>query len=128
MSVPTNKAVRAKIRDFLKKFKKSAKDNGIYFVSRKKNMDTIIALGITIDEAIEKIMTISTGDYSSGPLKDHQSDEGEIWIFSKKVNELNIYIKLRFCETSEWGKQAAAVLSFHEPKYNIFLPHRSTKK
>jgi len=128
MCVVSNKAVRAEIRTFLKKFKKSAKDNGIYFVNRKKNMDTLIELGITIDEAIERIMTISTGDYSSGPLKDHQSDKGEIWIFSKKVNELNIYVKLRFCETSEWGKQAAAVLSFHEPKYNIYLPHKSIKK
>lgn len=68
----------------------------ISFTERKKTMDTLSSLGISINDAICDIYDLQKTDYYSGPLcdRDFPSDT-PLWVFKKKSHNELIYIKFK---------------------------------
>ncbi len=76
-------ASKEEVAAFLKKFKKFAKEAGMYFIDRQVNNTALTSLGLTKNDAKQEIMTLSVTNYCKGPEPDH-NEPGDIWVFGKK--------------------------------------------
>ena len=97
-------------RSFLRRLKNVAASRGIYFVDREKTDLTLVQLGLTRRTCKEEILALSVLDYVDGPLPDIDNT-GHVWIFGKRIQGLEIYIKLKLVDTEEGDK--AKCISFH---------------
>jgi len=121
-----NEIKRAFVAIFLKKFKKIAtKGRGIDFISRSKNIDSLLKLSLTKKNAREEILSLSVADYCGGPEPD-KNKPGEIWEFGKLVEGKEVYIKLKIAQVGQ--EKIAKCLSFHVAEYALCFPLKGTKK
>jgi len=79
---------------FLNLFKEFAQSN-FYFVDRKKSLDCLTHLGITVPQAKNEIMSLTYEDYHRGPLPDEGNTGGELWEFGKKIGGKELFIRLK---------------------------------
>lgn len=105
-----------RILGFLRRFEARINSGDFCFVHRKKNLDGLARLGITIELAKSIISSLTERDYVEGPSTDHDGSEGEIWTFGKTFGSDEIYIKLKL----EHGK--AKVISFHKSESPLRYP------
>ena len=63
---------------FLMLFKELSQ-NAFTFAERKKSLDTMAHLGITIKQAKEEILGLTYQDYYRGPISDTNPKGGEYW-------------------------------------------------
>ena len=101
-------------QEFLKKFKKAAKESGLDIIPTQKNRNAIIDLGITKKIRKEIIFKLKNKNYHSGPTPDRDKP-GDIWVFREEYDGIEIYIKLKL-STKEYGDKAKC-LSFHRARY-----------
>ena len=121
-----NEIKRAFLASFLKEFKKIAtKGRGIDFISRSKNIDSLLKLSLTKKNAREEILSLSVADYCGGPEPD-KNKPGEIWEFGKLVEGKEVYIKLKIAQVGQ--EKIAKCLSFHVAEYPLCFPLKGTKK
>lgn len=78
--------------------------------SRQKNMDTVSDLCLTMADIEAQLLSLAEGDYCGGPLKD-QKAPGDLWVFGKRVQGREVYIKLRL--SGDEKRPTVTVLSFH---------------
>ncbi len=110
-----------KITDFLKNYKSFAQKNWT-LIPRKKNLDSLAELGITVKQAKNVILGLTLGDYSSGPKKDYDRKGINVWTFSTKINGEEIYIKL----SDDFKGDQAKCISFHKAEFPLKKPHAET--
>lgn len=111
------KASRDEVVDFLKRFKAKMAADGLFFVPRKRNLDGITWLGLTIDEVEKIILGLTEINYSGGPEKDVDGSLGEIWFFSVLDDGRGIYVKLKLDD------EFAKCLSFHPAERPMRRPY-----
>ena len=79
-------------------------------VNRSKNIQTLLSLGITWEDAKLEIRELEQGDYVSGPEEDKDfPGSGSVWVFYKEILGQLIYIKLKI----EIVDPNVKALSFH---------------
>ena len=108
---------------FLMLFKELSQ-NAFTFAERKKSLDTMAHLGITIKQAKEEILGLTYQDYYRGPIPDTSSKGGEYWEFGKTICGGQVFIKLK--ADSKHG--VAICFSFHIPDKTIEYPYRKEEK
>lgn len=114
------------IGNFLKKFKKIASEGrGIDLVSRRKNLDSLVSLGLTKRNCKDEILRLSVSDYCDGPKPDRDKP-GEVWEFGKTIGSRAVYIKLKIAQAGT--ERIAKCLSFHVADYPLRFPFRDTIK
>jgi len=86
---------------------------------REKNLQTLAVLELDLSDVADVIMSLSTTDYSEGPLKD-STIKGDLWVFGKVVKGSEVYIKLKVIGDNR--NQQVAILSFHQPERKIGYP------
>ena len=102
------------VRSFLLSVKFAIqRGNWTFSTVRKKNMDTLTTLGMGFHDVKNEILALSVVNYCSGPMKDPEMG-GDVWVFGRKIEEEEIYIKLKLI--GDYRDQRVAVLSFHPPK------------
>lgn len=106
---------------YLDEYKECVLCNNFYVVSRKKNNDCLIALGLTKDQRKEIILQLSVIDYIKGPEADFDK-AGSIWIFGKVIGGYEVYIKLKLIESE--NQKIAKCLSFHIADYPMTYPFK----
>lgn len=106
------------ITDFLKKFKYFL-PQGFIFVPRKKNLDTVSYLGITIPYVKTIFSQLTYKNYVNGPKKDKDRHGNAIWEFGIHIQGEEIYIKL----SDDFGFNKAKCISFHVADYPIKYPY-----
>ena len=94
---------------FLMLFKEFAQSN-FYFVDRSKSLDCLARLGITVQQAKEEILGLTYEDYCRGPLPDTGPKGGELWEFGKRIEGIEIFIRLKVVLHHKMAK----CQSFHE--------------
>jgi hypothetical protein len=107
------------VRQFLKQFKQKARTWPVIFKDeRNKNKQTLLDLEITPKERKEILLDLKAEDYSKGPIKDEFDLGSDLWVFGKKVESEEIYIKITL------GKRSRPVIciSFHVAEYNMSYP------
>lgn len=109
------------ISDFLYKFKFFAQNiDRFSFVNREKNLKDITDLGITPEQSIEIIQELTYKNYVSGPLKDNDYLDRDVWVFGCQINEHETYIKL----SSYFSCNVAKCISFHKSEHSLIYPYK----
>lgn len=91
----------------------------------RKNIDFISSLGLTIKEAIRTIhlptiRKLTYKNYCSGPEKDRDIKNCNVWVFGVEINNKEVYIKL----SDNFKNKLATSISFHEAEHSLKYPHR----
>ena len=115
--------LRFQILRFLVDFKNLISQGNYYITNHLKNLQALAALGITLRQRDEAIFAIQLEDYVSGPLLD-KYHPGNIWVFGKNIESIEIYIKLKII-TYNNGNEKAVCLSFHPAEKSMDYPFRS---
>jgi hypothetical protein len=107
------------INKFLGTFKNLAQKRGITIIDREKNLKTLEEMGLTKYDIQTELMKLVCEDYIDGPKQDHDPEyAGEIWEFGKKIDNEEIYIKIKLASNDK-----PVCLSFHhtEKQINYFF-------
>lgn len=87
---------------------------------RKKNIDTLAELGILPEDVFDLLLELTPENYYKGPSKDYNTDEKDcIWEFGIKINERDIYIKLKLM--TDFVKD----ISFHFAERPLIFPFQN---
>lgn len=105
------------IESFLRKAKSLIRQGRWTFVPRKKNLDGLAELGITIHQAKMEILALTYRHYERGPIGDRDA-EGDLWEFIKEFEATPIYIKLKIDD------RGCVCISFHLAIGPTSLPYR----
>jgi hypothetical protein len=105
-----------KVLDFLERFKRKADQEGIHFQDRKRNLDSLANLGLSIEDAEEIILGLTEEEYVTGPEKDLDGSSGEIWVFGSSYGGRRLYIKVKL------DNIRSKCISFHEADHPLIYP------
>lgn len=115
---------RDDVDEFLKRFKMKLKVFNIIYVGREKNTETLLDLEITPADRTHIISNLNSSDYCKGPLEETMHGRGEMWVFGKKINKKEIYIKIAMGYTNS----SVICISFHEADGPLDYPFRQAPK
>ena len=113
---------KKQIAEFLKRFKSFAQTQWT-LVPRKKNLDFIMEMGITIAQVKMTLLGLKVTDYCSGPDEDRDRKGIQIWVFGTKINDHEIYIKL----SDDFRGDQAKCLSFHKAEFPLKKPFKESE-
>lgn len=104
-------STEGEVKSFLLAVKYAIQDGSLLFRrGRQKNKESMVRLGLDLNDVASEVMSLSVNDYCDGPLKDREF-EGEIWEFGKEVAGKEVYIKLKL--GGDKRNQQVTVISFH---------------
>lgn len=109
------------VERFLRKFQSACSRNGIVFLERKKNLQALLDLEISVAERAGIIGKLTYRNYYKGPRLDAMRPGGEFWEFGSVVKGKELYIKLALGLTDG----PALCFSFHPAERQIRYPHRA---
>lgn len=94
-----------------------------YFDERGKNTNALIELGITPAHRKEVIKKLKVEDYSEGPIPDILYNLGELWVFGKDVNGIEVYIKVSMGRPNS----KTICISFHKAERKMKYPFKENE-
>ena len=113
MGIQTSKL---EIAAHLSEVKKLISKGKYDFVPRRKNLQSLAHLGLTLLDAKNIILGLTVNDYYKGPKADFDSiRSGYIWEFKKDIEGIKFYIKIKI--TEENGEKILKCLGFHEDEF-----------
>ena len=116
--------VRAQVERFLRRVRNVARDRRHFdLIPRASTNKLLIALGLNTESVRQEILGIEVEDYSSGPEADRDRP-GEVWVFGRQVESLEVYIKLKLVKDPVTDQEYLKCLSFHEAEYRLRYPLR----
>ncbi len=110
-------AERFKVALFLTLMKAAAASQFV-LTRRKKNLDTLALLGLSLADAKERVLGLVPEDYVGGPLPDDKRPEDEVWVFGLRVEGREIYMKV--CVITE--PLLCTCISFHLSEWALSYP------
>lgn len=84
------------------------------FVPRRKNMQALAKVGLTITDAKEELLELKVNEYYKGPKKDFDRP-GEIWEFKKNISGITFYIKIKI--VVENNREILKCIGFHDDEF-----------
>ena len=107
------------IEDFLKNCRELIEQRKVILNpkedAKRRRIDTLDKLEYNIRAMLEEIKELSPNDLHSGPEKDYNYPNDEVWIFKKDIKGYLIYIKIKIRQIPI-GKELY-VISFHLDMY-----------
>lgn len=115
---------KQEVDSFLKELKYKINLFGILFLDdRGKNQQALHDLEITPSKRKEIINSLIPEDYSEGPLKENLHGFLPMWVFGKKVNNIEAYIKVSMGKHNN----SAVCISFHKAEHAMCYPLKNKK-
>lgn len=111
-------ATKDEVNKFLSAFNAKSKIFDVIFMSRDKNLQTLLFLEITPSSRKEIIKSLTFEDYSEGPITDILNKGADMWIFGKTVKNSEVYIKI----TMGTPNNSTICISFHLSEYKMDYP------
>ena len=113
------------VRRFLDDFHLKTKIFDIVFLdNRDKNFKSLLTLEISPLRRKQIIAGLCARDYSEGPLPDTLHHISDMWVFGKKVNKQEIYIKISMGRPDN----KTICISFHIAEKSMKFPFKTTTK
>ncbi|MBI4209088.1 MAG: hypothetical protein HY538_05205 [Deltaproteobacteria bacterium] len=110
---------KGEVERFLKKWREASL-GFIDFVPRRKNLEGLTQLGLTLSLARKILRGLKAQNYVSGPEADRDRDTKDIWVFGIQVGGSQVYIKIKIFK---WGHEyRAKCLSFHPAEKPLRFP------
>ncbi len=114
------------VAEFLSRFKVTMDFGFFHFVSRRKNLQGLADMAISINEAKQAIASLTPENYWHGPEADHDGSNEDVWFFGTDVGGTEVYVKLKLVQdTRKKSVLWAKVLGFHPAERPITYPLRS---
>jgi hypothetical protein len=85
----------------------------VLFVQRRKNIQALLDLGLSVSDVFEVLKNLKVEDYHQGPVEDYDGSEGQIWKFIHPLSGKQIYIKVKIVFHGE-KTRSLTIISFHE--------------
>jgi hypothetical protein len=104
---------------FLEDFKNLVLERKYFVKNHIKNKEALIDLGLTANQREEILLSLSADDYCQGPKPD-TLNSGVYWVFGKKIDGAEVYIKLKIVEAAR--EEYAICLSFHKSESPLRYP------
>ena len=119
-NIPPPRADCFQVRLALFQAKKFVSEGSVSFADeRDKNIETLLALDMTVDDVYEELMKLEVENYCSGPSDDRDTGDPQcIWEFGQIVKGREIYIKLKLtiCNMVD--------ISFHFPERPLYYHYK----
>ncbi|MEM6800040.1 MAG: toxin [Bacteroidota bacterium] len=113
-------ASREEITRFLEGFTQQKKKYGIRFYQRKKNMQALLDLEISVRQRDKVLSGLQIEDYYKGPREDGVNQGAEFWEFGVYWKKKDVYIKISI----GLGEEAVRCFSFHAAERPIKYPYK----
>ena|ERR1019366_4510460 len=94
--------------------------HGFYMLTRPKNLKTLLDLNFSSADVKKTLLELKAQDYSQGPLPDKLGAGLDMWVFGKKIQNREIYIKI----TKGRENERVLLISFHEADGPMRYPFR----
>jgi hypothetical protein len=115
----------SEVESFLKLMRVKMRIWQIRFLDdRGKNFEAIGQLEIRPAQRHKIIEELIAEDYSEGPILDKMSGWGEMWVFGKWLNKIEVYIKI----TLGSEKDPVICISFHPAEHPMNYPLKKGNK
>lgn len=108
---------KSQISLFLLETKELIASNKKHFVKRTyslssgekiSSIDAVLDIGLTLKQAWHEVLNLSPDNYFTGPKRDRDGSDGDVWVFKKIINGKLVYIKLKI------DARGSVCMSFHE--------------
>ena len=108
------------IKSFLRTCKEYIENNRFEFVERRKCLQTLTELEMTVEDAESAILSLRPSNYVKGPESDFDTSKvGDIYVFGTSLYNVELYIKLK-CDS----KRGCVCISFHRAEWPLTYPYR----
>lgn len=87
-------------------------------IPRKKNLEGLALLGITIQQAKAELFRLTFRHYDRGPINDSDRPGEKVWEFIKEVGSIDAYIKLKI------DCRGCVCIGFHPSSGPKTLPYK----
>jgi len=115
--------LRSEVLEFLNLLKGCLMLDLFHVRDRQKNIQSLIDLGMNVTERKQVLLSLEPEDYVKGPEPDETDVDKVIWVFGKRYNGKEIYIKIRVDQDSKIkGRYRAVVWSFHAAENKLDYP------
>lgn len=112
-------ASKEEIELFLKDFKYKLGFRGLLIrLDRRKNVETLAELELTIIKVKDILKGLEVKDYSQGPEEDILYKNQDMWIFGKQIKGKDVYIKITLGQPNS----EVICISFHFSERPMKLP------
>ncbi|MBE9465491.1 toxin [Dyadobacter sp. UP-52] len=113
-------ASEADVEQFLREFFVKYGIFNILFVERtnQKNAQTLLQLEISPAKRREVIESIIAKDYVEGPINDVLYGGSPLWVFGKKIQKQELYIKISYGQPNS----SVICISFHIAEHKMTYP------
>ena len=112
---------KKEVDSYLKQLKVKVDIFGILFLDdRGKNQQTLHDLEISPLKRKEIICSLKAEDYSQGPLDEKMRGILPMWVFGKKINTEEVYIKV----SMGMENSRAVCISFHIAEHALKYPFK----
>jgi hypothetical protein len=116
----TPSASKADVLAFLRTFHDKLGVYSVIYEHRPKNTQLLLDLGLTPDARTQHLKTLTTAQYSHGPLAPADPLNSPLWVFGIQLNGQEIYIKITIGRP---GKPVICI-SFHVAEHPLTYPYR----
>ena len=106
------------VNQFLESAKSLIKQGKFDLIPRKKNIDGLALLGLTLRLAKLELLELSYRHYDRGPIPDRDRQGEMFWEFIKDIDSQQAYIKIKI------DRRGCACISFHPSNGPISLPFK----
>lgn len=112
-------ADRWQVELFLKQFKEAWPPDCVV-IPRDKNNQALADLGLTPMQRRHEILALTADNYVEGPMPDPEEPNQTVWVFGKKIDGREVYIKLTLKQVEKTF--LAKCLSFHVAEHALSYP------
>ncbi len=114
-------ATSGEVQAFLDQFRICVEfGSKVEFRPTPKNIQGLIWLNMTVEQAIRRVCSLTYRDYVVGPENDRDEDNGEVWVFGCFEGACEVYIKLRLDPKKPFSRPV--VRSFHPAEHALSYP------
>jgi len=112
------------IKSFLRSCKEHIESDRFEFVERRKCLQTLTELELTIEDVELVILGLQPVNYVKGPEDDLDGSQvGDVYVFGADQNSVELYIKLK-CDTT----RGCVCISFHRAQWPLTYPYREEEE
>jgi hypothetical protein len=110
---------RFEVESFLNDLKVKMRVFGIFFRDeRHKNISTLLDFELTTAQRKAVIEKLRVTDFVEGPIIDKLHGIAELWVFGKKIKEVEFYIKISLGHPNS----STICISFHPSQHPMVYP------
>lgn len=84
-------------------------------------MRDLAELGLTVPQALNTVLQLTSSHYSSGPENDRGYPGKKVWIFGDDIDGEEMYIKL----SNDFKCNIAKCISFHKSEHRLTYPYKN---